>query len=455
VLPVPTARQLAWDAEELSLFFHFGVNTFTDREWGTGAEDPGIFSPDSMDADQWLRTARAAGFGRAVLTAKHHDGFCLWPSRTTAHSVAASPWKGGRGDVVAEFAAACRRHGVAAGLYLSPWDRHEPRYGAGPAYNVLYAAQLRELLEGYGALSEVWFDGACGEGPGGRTQEYEFPLFWALGRQIQPGAVLFSDAGPDVRWIGNEKGFAGDTCWSMMDKSGVRIGAADTRLLNRGDASGPDWVPGECDVSIRPGWFWHPGENPKTPAELMDIYFGSVGRNGVLLLNVPPDRRGRLDDRDVRSLAGFHAAIEAVFSRNLAAGARASASAVRGGDDAYGPGRVLDGDARTYWAPDDSAAAGTLTFAFAEPVRFNVLRVSEPVALGQRIASYRVEAEAGGGWKTVARGATAGRKRLDRFEAVTARRVRLSVASRRGCPLVSEFGLHWNPAGPAPAGPGR
>lgn len=331
--PRPTASQLQWQRDELAFFLHFGVNTFTDREWGDGTEDPKIFAPSALDARQWARTARAAGFRMMILTAKHHDGFCLWPTKTTAHSVASSPWRGGQGDVVREFVDACRAEGLRAGLYLSPWDRNHPTYGDTPRYNAVYYAQLTELLTQYGRIDEVWFDGANGEGPNGKRQEYDWPRTWALVRELQPQAVMFSDAGPDVRWIGNESGVAGTTNWSTVDPRIVtRPGVSGDdvmRSLTSGDREGTVWRPGETDVSIRPGWFYHPAEDAKvrTPENLVELYFSSVGRNSKLLLNVPPDRRGLLADADVAALRGMRTRLDALFARDLAARARAGPSA--------------------------------------------------------------------------------------------------------------------------------
>jgi alpha-L-fucosidase len=448
VLPIPEARQVEWQKIELSMFLHFGMNTFTNREWGTGSEDPTLFNPTRLDADQWVETAKRAGFGRVILTAKHHDGFCLWPSRYTGHSVVDSPWKNGKGDVVREFAEAVRKACLKAGLYLSPWDRHEPSYGDSPAYNSHYSGQLRELLAGYGPVSEVWFDGACGEGPNGKKQVYDFPLFWALVRQLAPGAVMFSDEGPDVRWIGNENGFAGETCWAMMDRSKVKIGNADSGYLNAGDAEGADWVPGECDVSIRKGWFWHPDEAPKSLAELLDIYFKSVGRNGILLLNVPPNNEGRIDDRDTGRLMEFRSALDRIFSEDFARGKSVRAVSTRGGEDAFGPRNASDGDPATFWATEDSVRSGWIVADLGAPKSFNVVRIEEPVAYGQRIQSYRIEIPDGrSAWRTVASGTTVGRKKLDRFPTVRADRVRLMIEKARACPLISEFGVHFRPPG--------
>ncbi len=446
VMPIPTARQLEWQKSELSLFLHFGMNTFTNREWGTGSEDPALFHPARLDAGQWIDLAKAVGFGRVILTAKHHDGFCLWPSRYTGHSVQNSPWKSGRGDVVGEFIRAGLKAGLKTGLYLSPWDRHEPSYGDSPAYNTFYAGQLRELLTGYGPVSEVWFDGACGEGPNGKKQIYDFAMYWAMVRQLQPGAVMFSDEGPDVRWIGNENGFAGGTCWAMMDRSKVKVGNADTGYLNTGDESGPDWVPGECDVSIRKGWFWHPDEAPKPLAELLDIYFKSVGRNGILLLNVPPNREGRIDDRDARRLMELRSALDRIFSKDFSRSRVNRAESVRGGAmDDFGPGMASDGRADTFWSPDDTVRSGWIEADLGRPVSFNVIRIEEPAAYGQRIRKYRVEIPDGAAWSTIANGTTVGRKKLDRFPPVTADRVRVVIEDARACPLVSEFGVHFCP----------
>ena len=317
--PRPSASQLQWQRDELAMFLHFGVNTFTDREWGDGTESPTIFNPARLDARQWARTAKAAGFRAMILTAKHHDGFCLWPTRTTKHSVASSPFRGGQGDVVREFVDACRAENLRPGVYLSPWDRNNPLYGDSPRYNDLYADQLTELLKNYGAMAEVWFDGANGEGPNGKKQQYDWPRVWGLVRQLQPEAVMFSDSGPDVRWCGNERGSAGDPNWSTVNPDVVPYpgasGPAIIPALQHGDPKGTVWRPAEADVSIRPGWFYHPAEDGrvKTGDRLLDIYCQSVGRNSKLLLNVPPTRDGLIHDADVASLTEFRAKREALF----------------------------------------------------------------------------------------------------------------------------------------------
>jgi alpha-L-fucosidase len=406
--PVPSKAQLAWQRDELALFLHFGVNTFTDREWGDGREDPGIFSPTGLDARQWARSARAAGFRAMILTAKHHDGFCLWPTKTTSHSVARSPWRDGKGDVVREFVDACRGEGLRPGLYCSPWDRHEPSYGDSPRYNELYRAQLTELLTQYGAIQEVWFDGANGEGPNGRRQLYDWPRIFRLVRRLQPEAVVFSDAGPDVRWIGNEQGQAGDPNWSTVDPAAVPYpgasGDAVTKALQHGDPAGRVWRPGETDTSIRPGWFYHPAEDGrvKTVEQLVDLYFTSVGRNSKLLLNVPPTREGRLHLTDVARLVAMRERLSALFKEDGAAGRQA-----------------------TWNATGERTAVAELDLG--REVKVGIADLGEDVEHGQVIAGYRLEGTLGGDWRTLSRGPTIGFRRLDRFPPQTVRGIRLHI----------------------------
>jgi alpha-L-fucosidase len=406
--PRPSPSQLAWQRDELAMFIHFGINTFTDREWGDGTEDPRAFTPSALDARQWARTARAAGFRMLILTAKHHDGFCLWPTRTTTHSVASSPWRDGRGDLVREFVDACRAEGLKAGLYVSPWDRNHPTYGDTPRYNAVYYAQLTELLTQYGRIGEVWFDGANGEGPNGKRQEYDWPRTWSLVRELQPEAVMFSDAGPDVRWIGNERGAAGTTNWSTVDprivtRPGME-GPEVMRSLQDGDRDGTVWRPGETDVSIRPGWFHHPAEEAKVRSadDLVALYFSSVGRNSKLLLNVPPDRRGLLADADVASLMGMRAKLAALFAVDLAAGA-------------------------SWRARMTSASSAEIVYTLRDPATVGVVDLRENIANGQRVATYRVETSDGGAWREIARGTTIGYRRLTRVEPTRVHRLRLTL----------------------------
>jgi alpha-L-fucosidase len=405
--PIPSAAQLLWQRDERALFVHFGVNTFSNREWGDGREAPDTFAPSALDARQWARVARRTGFRAMILTAKHHDGFCLWPTATTSHSVAASPFRGGAGDVVAEFVAACRAEGLRAGLYLSPWDRSASSYGDSARYNDFYVAQLTELLSRYGPLHEIWFDGANGEGPGGRRQQYDWPRYWATVRRLQPDAVIFSDAGPDIRWIGNERGSAGETNWSTVDPRAVTVpgmsGDAVTRQLQQGDPDGTVWRPGETDVSIRPGWFWHPEQDDavRPASDLVDLFFSSVGRNSKLLLNVPPTTAGLLHDRDVAHLEAMHAALERQFAASI--GAAPS------------------------WRSTGPNSGVALVADLPERRPIGIIDLAEPIASGQRVAGYVVEAATPTGWREIARGTTIGYRRLHRVAPITARAIRVRV----------------------------
>ena len=408
--PVPTPGQLQWHRDELAIFLHFGVNTFTNREWGDGTESPSIFNPTALDARQWARTAKQAGFKAMVLTAKHHDGFCLWPTKTTTHSVASSPFRGGRGDVVREFVDASRAEGLRVGLYLSPWDRNHPAYGDSPRYNDIYIAQLTELLTQYGEIAEVWFDGANGEGPNGKRQVYDWPRFWGHVLKLQPNAVIFSDAGPGVRWCGNERGTAGDPNWATVDPTKVPYPGADgpgiIAALQHGDRDGTVWRPSEVDVSIRPGWFYHPAENARvrTVENLVNLYFTSVGRNGKLLLNVPPTPDGLLHTADVTNLVGMRRALDAIFALNHARGAK--------------PVWKVTGPRRAEFVVD-----------LGRVVPVTVIRLSEDITRGQLVASYRVEgAGDDGAWKPVSNGTTIGYAKLDRLSApMTVRQLRVNI----------------------------
>lgn len=318
---VPTPRQLAWHGLGHYAFVHFGPNTFTGKEWGEGLEDPKVFAPTALDTDQWCRTFQEAGMSMVVVTAKHHDGFCLWPSKLSHHTVRESGWKDGKGDVLRELSRSCKKFGLKFGVYLSPWDRNHPAYGTSE-YNDVFVGMLREVLTGYGTVSEVWFDGANGEGPNGKRQVYDWKRYVATVRELAPGACIFSDAGPDVRWAGNEAGTVGETNWNTIDNSRHEPGKADTSLLQTGQANGPDWLPAECDVSIRPGWFWRASENGrvKTLDQLVEIYFASVGRGANLILNVPPDSRGLVHENDVKVLRQFGAWHRATFEKPVLLG---------------------------------------------------------------------------------------------------------------------------------------
>ncbi len=451
---VPSARQVAWHELEAYAFVHFTINTFTDKEWGYGDESPELFAPTDFDADALVRTVKEAGLRGLVLTAKHHDGFCLWPSRYTEHSIAHSPYRRGQGDIVREVAEACRRQGIKFGLYLSPWDRNRADYGQ-PSYLAYYRAQLTELLTNYGPLFEIWFDGANGgDGYYGGAREkrtidgatyYDWPNTWKIVRELQPQAALFSDAGPDVRWVGNEKGVAGDPCWATINAAGFHPGHAER--LENGDRHGAQWIPAEVDVSIRPGWFFHPNEQPKTPAELFSIYLTSVGRGANLILNIAPDRRGRVPEADAAALRAWQAAISTMLAKNLAAGATVTASNVRGGDAAYAPARARDGDNATYWATDDAVRTAELILDLGAARTFDLVALREPITLGQRIDRFAVDAwdAASGVWKEIGAATGIGARRLLPVPATTTTKVRFRMVEAAACPALTEVGLYVQP----------
>ena len=359
--PVPSEAQIAWQRMEINMFCHFGPNTFTGAEWGSGQEDKTIFNPPALDCRQWADVACQAGMGGIILTAKHHDGFCLWPSNYSTHTVPDTL------DVLRAFVNACREGGVKAGIYISPWDRNHPTYGTSE-YNTVFASMLREVHNNYGPLFEQWFDGACGEGPNGKRQEYDWTLFNSTVLNINPDAIIFSDWGPGCRWVGNEDGIADETCWSTV-----------------GDSS---WVPVEADVSIRPGWFWHADEHPKTVDELMEIYYNSVGRNGLLLLNVPPDDRGRIAAEDSAVLVAFRAERDRIFSNDLARGAKVRAFSHPG----HSAINVLDTAYHTYWAAMSKQASIEITLDTV--TEFDIIVIQEYIPLGQRVTSVQLYTQA-------------------------------------------------------------
>ena len=452
--PVPSPRQLAWHELEFYGFLHFTLNTFTNREWGDGDESPSLFNPIDFDADQIVGAARDGGMTGLILTCKHHDGFCLWPSRYTEHSVKNSPFKR---DVVKEISEACSRQGVRFGIYLSPWDRNHKEYGT-PAYLVYYRNQLRELLTEYGPVFEIFFDGANGgDGYYGGAYErreidnrsyYDWPNMWKLVRDIQPKTVMFSDAGPDVRWVGNERGIAGETCWATQNSADFAPGRADVERLNRGDRPGTHWVPPECDVSIRPGWFYHQHEDDqvKTPQQLVDLYYSSVGRGASLLLNLPHDRRGRIHETDARSLREFRRIIDRTFGTKLPAVARASDDHWRGRDPRFAPRNVLDGRRDTYWSTDDGVTTPSLVLEMHQPTTFNIVRVREYLPLGQRVEAIKVDTWREGSWQEFGGATSIGNCRLIRGARTTTTRVRLRVTQAPVCPAISDVGLFAEPA---------
>jgi alpha-L-fucosidase len=455
---LPSARQLRWHELELYSFLHFTVNTFTDREWGNGDEDPSIFNPSAFDADAIVSALKDGGMRGVILTCKHNDGFCLWPTRTTGHSVRKSPWRGGQGDVVREVSQAAQRHGLKFGVYLSPWDRNNAQYGRAE-YITTYREQLRELLTGYGPIFEVWHDGANGGSGyyGGanekrtidKTTYYGWPATWDMVRSLQPDAVIFSDVGPDIRWVGNEHGYAMETSWETFDPVGSDGGPAspgnvNTKASGTGTRHGSKWLPAECDVSIRPGWFWHAKEDDrvKKPEELMDLYYRSVGRGASLLLNVPPDRRGLLGENDVASLRAFGERLRAMSGQDLTAGAMVTASNVRGKRQEYGAGNLVDGKRTTYWATDDDVTTAEVTVDLPHPATFNVIRLRENIALGQRVDAFAVDAWQGDNWNEFARATSVGPCRLIKTaDMQSTARLRLRITQASACPALSEFAI--------------
>ncbi len=461
----PTPAQVAWHELEFYGFLHFTTNTFTDREWGNGDESPEVFHPTALDCRQWARIARDCGMKGLILTAKHHDGFCLWPSAFTAHSVKGSRWKDGRGDVLRDAAAACREAGLGFGVYLSPWDRNHAEYGR-PAYVAYYRSQWKEIIESYGPLFEAWFDGANGgDGYYGGARErrtidgatyYGWPETHQLILDLNPDAILFSDAGPGCRWVGNERGTSDETSWQTINLEGMYPGCAHDHLA-LGDKGGTHWVGVEVDVSIRPGWFYHASEDAKvkTPDELVEIYYESVGRGANLLLNVPPDRRGLIHENDADALERMRRILDETFRMDLARATHAAASSTRGGapDEArYGARNLTDGDGATYWAAADGVTSAELTLDLGRKTTFDVVKLREFIPLGQRVEEFVVEVEAAEGsaaeapsWMEVCRGTTVGPRRILRFEPATAQRVRIRITRALACPVLSEVSLYKRP----------
>ena len=415
---VSSARQLAWHKQEYYAFVHFGPNTFTDKEWGDGLEDPKVFAPTDLDTDQWCRTFKNAGMSAVILTAKHHDGFCLWPSKFSTHTVR----EAGQPDVLKMLSASCKKYGLKLGVYLSPWDRNHPQYGT-PEYNDVFVNMLGEVLGGdYGDVFEVWFDGANGEGPNGKKQVYDFARFNQTVRKLQPEAVIFSDAGPDIRWVGNEAGFAGETNWNTIDRDRYVPGTPLYAELTEGKMGGKDWVPAECDVSIRKGWFWRASEDStvKSAGELMKIWLGSVGRGSNLLLNVPPDREGLISDVDKAALMDFKKSREFLMSEPNTYGT-------------YSPEAI---DQR--WVLSE----GQVTLNFLGSTTVGVVELGEDISLGQRIAGWRLsvlgEDEV---WREVASGTTIGYRRILKFPGIGPRSLKFEVTKSLATPVLNKFNV--------------
>ena len=429
---VPTPQQYAWQQMELTAFLHFGINTFTGREWGDGKEDPALFNPSELDAGQWVKSLKNAGFKMVILTAKHHDGFCLWPTATTKHSVASSPWKNGQGDVVKELRKACDKYDMKFGVYLSPWDRNAECYGDSPRYNEFFVRQLTELLTNYGEVHEVWFDGANGEGPNGKKQVYDWDAFYKTIQRLQPKAVM-AIMGDDVRWVGNERGLGRETEWTATvltpgiytrsQENNKRLGVfgkaedlGSRKILEK--ATELFWYPSEVDVSIRPGWFYHAEEDGKVKSlkHLSDIYFQSVGYNSVLLLNIPPDRRGLIHEADIKRLKEFADYRQQTFADN----------------------RVKNG--RKYWS---TTSGGEAVYALKSKSEINLVMLQEDITKGQRVEAFTVEALTDNGWKEVGKGTTIGYKRMLRFPAVNANKLRVRIDECRLTAYVSQVAAYY------------
>lgn len=452
--PVPSQRQLKWQELEYYAFFHFNMNTFTDMEWGLGGEDPSLFNPTELDVEQWVETVKNAGMKGVILTAKHHDGFCLWPTKTTEHSIKNSPYKNGEGDLVKELAEASKKHGLKFGVYLSPWDRNSEFYGT-DRYVDIFHEQLRELLTNYGPIFEVWFDGANGgTGYYGGANErreidnktyYQWDKTIAIVRELQPEAVIFGDNGPDIRWVGNEEGWANETNWSIMRRDEIYPGWPRYKELRGGHYDGTHWLPAECDVSIRPGWYYHASEDHqvKTLTHLLDIYYQSIGRNSNLLLNIPVDDRGLIHPKDSIQLMRLKEQIDKDFAEDLALKAHVQASSSRG--RGYKADNLNDSDDGSYWASGQAIDTASVVLKFNEPTTFNRILLQEFISLGQRVSEFTLEAEVDGKWQLIDSQTTIGNKRILRFDTVRSSKIRIRIKASKGEILLSNISIYNAP----------
>lgn len=438
---LPTKQQLAWHDMEYYWFIHFGPNTFTDKEWGHGDEQADIFNPSALDCKQWARIAKASGAKGIIITAKHHDGFCLWPSQYSKHTVKESAWRNGKGDVLKELSQACKEYGLKFGVYLSPWDRNHPQYGT-PAYNDVYINTMKELITRYGPFFEFWWDGANGEGPNGKKQVYDFRRFEQTMRRFAPNTVVFSDIGPDVRWVGNENGIAGETNWNYLDTVGFKrgVGAPPTDTLNQGNINGRNWIPAECDVSIRPGWFYHAEEDEKvkTPQQLFNLYLKSVGRGSTLLLNVPPDRRGLINEKDSAALMGFRKLRDEAFATNLAFGSQAE---LHTKGTIFKRTKFNDGDEKSSEKLTDYRNTG-LWVKFDSVKKINCIVLQEDITKGQFVKAAQVILL--NGVQEIRRIdlTTIGRKRILVFPSQDVSSIRLVIRDAKGAPSISEISTY-------------
>ena len=447
--PIPNKYQSDWQELEYYAFIHFNMNTFTNKEWGYGDEKPSQFNPTELDTRQWARVVKEAGMKGIIITAKHHDGFCLWPSKFTEHSVKNSPWKMGKGDLIRELSQACKEYGLKFGVYLSPWDRNHPSYGKSE-YITYFRNQLRELLTEYGEIFEVWFDGANGGDGfyGGANEErrvdkkmyYDWPKTIELVRSLQPQAVIFSDAGPDIRWVGNEKGYANETTWSPIYRDSVFAGMPDFQRFASGQENGTHWVPTETDVSIRPGWYYHPEQDDqvKSLSKLVDIYYNSVGLNSSLLLNLPVDNRGLIHENEVKNLKALADYLNTTFSYNYSRGQRVKTSSTLKG---YDNKDLIDDDKKTYWASGVNDQNPTIEIHLDNPALVNTFMIQEYLPMGQRVKSFYFEVFSDGNWEKIYEGSTIGNKRLIRFETQNIEKARFTVNDKKAQIVISNIGL--------------
>lgn len=454
--PIPSERHLAWHEMQYYAFIHFNMNTFTDMEWGTGGEKPEQFNPTELDTRQWARVAKEAGMKGIIITAKHHDGFCLWPTKTTEHSVKNSPWKDGQGDLLKDLSEACKEYGLKFGIYLSPWDRNAANYGE-PEYVADFHEQLRELLTNYGEVFEVWFDGANGGsgyyGGANETRKidnktyYQWDKTTEIVRELQPNAVIFSDGGPDIRWVGTEEGWAEETNWSIMRRDEIYPGWPRYVELRSGHEDGTHWLPAEVNTSIRPGWYYHPREDHqvKTLPRLVQTYYESIGRNGNFLLNLPVDARGLVHENDEKQLLALKKQIDADFATELGKGFKVTASDERGGSKTYAASNVNDGNNETFWATNDGVTNVNITFEFDIATEVNRIILQEYIPLGQRVKKFNIEAEVNGKWIELDEQSTIGYKRILRFDTFEATKVRVNFLDAKGPLAISNMELYRAP----------
>ena len=452
--PVPTEEQLAWHKMEQNAFIHFSINTFTDKEWGYGDESPALFDPTSFNPDQWMETLKDAGFKGIILTAKHHDGFALWPSKYTEHSIKNSTFQSGNGDIVKAVSESAKKYGLKFGVYLSPWDRNRSDYGES-SYITYYRNQLKELFIQYGPIFEMWFDGANGGDGyyGGATEQraidgknyYQWPTTLDLVDSMQPQVLFFSDAGPDLRWVGNEKGIAGRTNWNTITPDTLYAGKSGIEaLLQHGTPGGSQWIPAEVDVSIRPGWFYHKKEDSlvRTPENLFKCYLTSVGRGSTWLLNIPPDKRGIFHENDVAALEGFKKILDSVFKVDLARSAKISASTFRGNDARFEPTHLIDGNEESYWATDDGVTQAFFEIDLGSNRKLNYLILQEYIPLGQRIVAFEVLAWKDGTWEKITSETTVGYKRILELGGLEASKIKVQITAALACPILSNLELY-------------